>query len=160
MRQDLPGIKGGQSLMEENAFQQEFQVKGRDFTRAGKVSYAIKNLLKEIGLSDAVVFRAAIASYEAEMNVIMYAWQGRVDLAVTPHHIQIIVEDNGPGIEDIALAMKEGYSTATPEMRELGFGAGMGLPNIKKNSDSFRITSEPGRGTRLEMTILVNGRRP
>jgi anti-sigma regulatory factor (Ser/Thr protein kinase) len=94
------------------------------------------------------------------MNVIMYAWEGRFDLLITPQKIRIIVEDEGPGIENIDLAMREGYSTATEEMRELGFGAGMGLPNIKKTSDRFLITSEPGRGTRLEMTILTNGQRP
>ena len=138
-------------MTEDNALQQEFLVKGRDFSRAGKVSFAIKNLLKEIGLNDQVVFRAAIACYEAEMNVIMYAWQGRVDLSVTPHHINIVVEDSGPGIADIDQAMKEGYSTATPEMRELGFGAGMGLPNIKKNTDEMWIESEVGKGTKVKM---------
>jgi serine/threonine-protein kinase RsbT len=146
-------------MPEESAFQQEFQVKGGDFSRAGEVSCEIKNLLKELGLSPEVVRRAAIASYEAEMNVIMYAWQGRLDLSITPSLIRIVVEDSGPGIEDVELALNEGYSTATPEMRELGFGAGMGLPNIKKNTDDFRITSEVGRGTRLEMTIYTNGRR-
>ena len=144
-------------MKEDASFQQEFLIKGGDFAGAGKVSCEIKNLLKELGLSSQVVRRVAIAAYEAEMNVIMYAWKGRVDLLITPQKIRIIVEDQGPGIEDIDLAMREGYSTATEEMRELGFGAGMGLPNIKKNSDRFLITSEPDRGTRLEMTILTNG---
>ena len=146
-------------MNEENALRQEFQVKGGDFSRAGEVSCEIKNLLKELGLNAQVVRRAAIASYEAEMNIIMYAWQGRLDLSVTPERIRIVVEDNGPGIEDIELAMTEGYSTATPEMRELGFGAGMGLTNIKRNADAFDISSEVGRGTRLELTILTNGHR-
>jgi anti-sigma regulatory factor (Ser/Thr protein kinase) len=147
-------------MTEEITFRQEFPVKGGDFSRAGKVSRQIKNLLEELGLSSRIVYRAAIASYEAEMNIIMYARQGCLDLSVTPHRIRIIVEDSGPGIKDIKLAMTEGYSTATPEMQELGFGAGLGLPNIKKNSDQFRITSEVGRGTRLEMTIRTNGRKP
>ena len=144
---------------EDAAFRQEFEVKGGDFAKAGEVSCEIKNLLKELGLSDQVVRRAAIASYEAEMNIIMYAWQGRLDLSVTPDRVRIVVEDRGPGIEDIELAMTEGYSTATPEMRELGFGAGMGLTNIKRNADDFAIRSEVGRGTRLEMTIMTNGHR-
>ncbi|MCJ7589449.1 MAG: ATP-binding protein [Candidatus Aminicenantes bacterium] len=147
-------------MNEENAYQQEFQVKGGDFTRAGEVSCEIKNLLKELGLSAPIVRRAAIAAYEAEMNIIMYAWQGRLDLSVTPDRVRIVVEDKGPGIQDVELALSEGYSTATPEMRELGFGAGMGLPNIKKNTDDFRIVSEVGRGTRLEMTFLGNGHKP
>jgi len=143
----------------ESVFRQEFAVKGGDFTHAGEVSCEIKNLLKELGLDPQVVRRASIASYEAEMNAIMYAWNGRIELAVTPRRVRIIVEDRGPGIEDIDLAMQEGWSTATPEMREMGFGAGMGLSNIKKNTDRFRITSKLGRGTRLEMTILTNGRK-
>jgi serine/threonine-protein kinase RsbT len=147
-------------MKEDTSFRQEFLIKGGDFAGAGKVSCEIKNLLKELGLSSQVVRRVAIAAYEAEMNVIMYAGKGRVDLLITPKKIRIIVEDQGPGIEDIDLAMREGYSTATEEMRELGFGAGMGLSNIKKNSDRFLITSEPDRGTRLEMTILTNGQGP
>ncbi|MBN2206411.1 MAG: ATP-binding protein [Candidatus Aminicenantes bacterium] len=144
---------------EESAFRQEFPVTGGDFARAGKVSCEIKNLAKELGLSDRVVRRVAIASYEAEMNIIMYAREGRLNLSITPDRVRIIVEDSGPGIEDIELAMTEGYSTATPEMRELGFGAGMGLSNMKKNADIFEISTEVGRGTRLEITFLTNGQR-
>lgn len=141
-------------------FRREFPVKGGDFSKAGTVACRIKDLLKELGLDTQTVRRAAIASYEAEMNVIMYAWEGRMKLAVSPDKVRIVVADRGPGIPDIDLAMTEGYSTATPEMRELGFGAGMGLPNIKKNSDGFQIESEVGRGTRLEITINTNGHKP
>jgi serine/threonine-protein kinase RsbT len=141
-------------------FRQEFAVKGGDFAKAGVVACRIKDLLKEMGLDTQIVRRAAIASYEAEMNVIMYAWEGRVKLAVSPGKIRIAVDDRGPGIPDVDLAMTEGYSTATPEMRELGFGAGMGLPNIRKNADAFRIDSEVGRGTHLEITIHTNGHTP
>ena len=144
-------------MTQDSVFRQNYPVKGGDFARAGNVSWEIKNLLKELGLSTAVVLRAAIATYEAEMNIIMYALEGRLALSVMPGKILVIVEDSGPGIEDIELAMTEGYSTATPEMRELGFGAGMGLANIKKNTDAFLITSEVGRGTRLELTFLTNG---
>ncbi|HOI45137.1 MAG TPA: ATP-binding protein [Candidatus Aminicenantes bacterium] len=147
-------------MTEALVFRQEFAVKGGDFTHAGEVACEIKNLLKELGLSPFVVRRASISAYEAEMNAIMYAWRGRLVLSVTPRRIRIIVEDSGPGIEDIDLAMREGWSTATPEMREMGFGAGMGLSNIKKNTDQFRIKSKVGRGTRLEMMILTNGREP
>ncbi len=142
---------------DDQALQQEFEVKGGDFAHAGGVSCRIKNLLKELGLKSPVVRRVAIATYEAEMNVIMYAAQGRVSLAVTPEEVRIVVADEGPGIPDIDLAMKEGYSTATPEMRALGFGAGMGLPNIKKNADRLDIRSDVGQGTRLEITIRANG---
>jgi anti-sigma regulatory factor (Ser/Thr protein kinase) len=141
-------------------FRREFPVKGGDFSKAGTVACRIKDILKELGLDTQTVRRAAIASYEAEMNVIMYALEGRVKLAVSPGKVRIIVDDQGPGIADIKLAMTEGYSTATPEMRELGFGAGMGLPNIKKNSDAFHIESQVGRGTRLEFTIHTNGHKP
>jgi serine/threonine-protein kinase RsbT len=143
-----------------DVFRQEFPVKGGDFAKAGAVACRIKDLLKDMGLNAQTVRRAAIASYEAEMNIIMYAWEGRVRLAVSPGQVRITVDDKGPGIPDIDLAMTEGYSTATPEMRELGFGAGMGLPNIKKNADGFRIDSQVGRGTRLEITIHTNGHKP
>ena len=143
----------------EDVFRQEFPVKGGDFAKAGAVACRIKALLKDLGLDVKIIRRAAIAAYEAEMNVIMYAWQGRMDLAVSPQEVRITVDDQGPGIPDIDLAMTEGYSTATPEMRELGFGAGMGLPNIKRNSDLFHVDSQTGQGTRLEIIIRTNGHR-
>lgn len=141
----------------ESVYRQEFPVKGGDFARAGAVACRIKELLKELGLDATTVRRAAIAAYEAEMNVIMYAWEGRMDLAVSPQEVHITVDDRGPGIPDVELAMTEGYSTATREMRELGFGAGMGLPNIKKNSDVLYIDSRAGHGTRLKIIIRTNG---
>jgi anti-sigma regulatory factor (Ser/Thr protein kinase) len=94
--------------------------------------------------------------YEAEMNVVMYATDATVTLELTPKAIRIVIDDRGPGIPDVELAMQEGYSTATPEMREMGFGAGMGLPNIKKNADHFRIESIVGKGTTLEICININ----
>jgi len=147
-------------LAAEAVFRQEFPVKGGDFAKAGTVACQIKDLLKELGIDPQTVRRAAIASYEAEMNVIMYAYEGRMKLAVKPGEVRITVDDKGPGIPDVGLAMTEGYSTATAEMRELGFGAGMGLPNIKKNADRFHIDSRVGRGTRLEITIHTNGHKP
>ncbi|MGQ9603209.1 MAG: ATP-binding protein [bacterium] len=134
-------------------FFKEFSVTGMDFANAGSVSTEIKAILKEIGFDPVIVRRAAIAAYEGEMNIVMYADRGVVRLKVSPTHITIELEDEGRGIENIELAMQEGYSTATPEMRQMGFGAGMGLPNIKRNSDVFEISSEPGKGTKLSIVI-------
>ena len=141
----------------ESVFRREFPVKGGDFAKAGEAACEIKELLKELGLDASTVRRAAIVAYEAEMNVVMYALEARMDLAVSPGEVHLVVEDRGPGIPDVDLAMTEGYSTATAEMRELGFGAGMGLPNIKRNADVFAIDSEVGRGTRLDIIIRTNG---
>ena len=135
------------------AFESIYKVMGRDFPNAGKVSTSIKDTLKRLGISPAVVRRVAIISYEAEMNLVMYATRGKVALSVSPEAVTLNVEDEGPGIPDVTLAMQEGYSTATPEMREMGFGAGMGLPNIRKNADEFNISSEVGRGTRLYIRV-------
>lgn len=137
-------------------YSQLFEIEGKGFLHAGKVSSEIKAILKELGIDADIVRRVAIACYEAEMNVVMYARVATVVLELTPKTIKIVVDDQGPGIPDVNQAMQEGYSTATPEMRELGFGAGMGLPNIKKNSDEFRIHSTVGKGTRLEIIINVN----
>jgi anti-sigma regulatory factor (Ser/Thr protein kinase) len=139
--------------MMPDAFESIYQVLGRDFSNAGKVSTSIKDTLKRLGVQPAVVRRVAIVSYEAEMNLVMYATRGTVSLSVSPEVVILSIQDEGPGIADIALAMQEGYSTATPEMREMGFGAGMGLPNIKRNADEFDIQSEVGRGTRLLVRI-------
>ncbi len=139
--------------MAADAFENAFAVLGRDFANAGRVSTAIKDTLKGLGIQAPIVRRVAIASYEAEMNLVMYASRGKMRLTVSSESITIDIEDEGPGIEDVSLAMQEGYSTATPEMREMGFGAGMGLPNIRKNADEFAITSEVGRGTRLHIRV-------
>jgi len=141
----------------EAVFHQDFPVKGGDFAKAGAVACRIKELLKDLGLDSWTVRRAAVVAYEAEMNVVMYAWDALIDLSVSPGSVRLVIDDRGPGIPDIEMAMTEGYTTATAEMRELGFGAGMGLPNIKKNADVFRIESEVGRGTRLDITIRANG---
>jgi anti-sigma regulatory factor (Ser/Thr protein kinase) len=137
-------------------FQQTFSVHGGDFAKAGEVSCSMKDILKEIGIPGDIIRRLAIAAYEAEMNVVMYAREADIHMTVTPDNILLIVDDEGQGIENIELAMREGYSTATEEMREMGFGAGMGLPNIKRNADEFRITSVVGQGTRLEIRMKIN----
>lgn len=140
---------------DEHLLEKEFTVEGGDFIHAGEVSSKIKRILKEIGVDQEVIRRTAIATYEAEMNVVCYAEEGKFHLAITPDRIEIVVEDEGQGIEDIDLAMQEGFSTSSEAIREMGFGAGMGLPNIKKNSDDLRITSVVGKGTRVEMVILT-----
>jgi serine/threonine-protein kinase RsbT len=137
----------------QEAFESVYQVLGRDFANAGKVSTAIKDTLKRLGINPAVVRRVAIMSYEAEMNVVMYAARGQVLLNVSRDEVTLKVNDEGPGIPDIPLAMQEGYSTATHEMREMGFGAGMGLPNIQRNADEFNIDSQVGQGTRLFVRV-------
>ena len=142
--------------MTDAEFVHAYEIAGSDFTNAGRASTSIKETLKEMGLASALVRRVAIAAYEAEMNTVMYARRGTMTLHVTPADVTIDVRDEGPGIPDIPLAMQEGYSTATPEMRELGFGAGMGLPNIKRNTDDLTITSDVGRGTILVMTVHVS----
>ncbi len=139
--------------MMHEAFESVYQILGRDYANAGKVSTSIKDTLKRLGVNPAVVRRVAIVSYEAEMNLVMYAHRGRVALTVSPDAVTLNIDDDGPGIPRIDLAMQEGYSTATPEMREMGFGAGMGLPNIKKNADEFDIRSEVGRGTSLFIRV-------
>jgi serine/threonine-protein kinase RsbT len=135
------------------ALESTYTVLGRDFSNAGRVSTQIKDTLKRLGVHPAVVRRIAIVSYEAEMNLVMYATRGKLLLNVSSEDITLNVNDEGPGIPDINLAMQEGFSTATPEMREMGFGAGMGLPNIKRNADEFSISSEIGRGTRLFVRV-------
>jgi anti-sigma regulatory factor (Ser/Thr protein kinase) len=140
----------------ENGLFQHFKIIGGDFSHAGRVSTTIKDILQEVGIAIGIIRRAAIASYEAEMNIVMYAKRADLTLSITPEKLQIKIQDEGPGIEDIEKAMQEGYSTATDEMREMGFGAGMGLPNIKKNADTFEIYSTPGKGTLLNIVFYLN----
>lgn len=144
-------------MSDENVFSQRFEIRGGDFSNAGKTSTSIKEILQEIGINSSIIIRASIASYEAEMNVVMYAQRGTLTLNITPEKLHFRLEDEGPGIENVEMAMKEGFSTATEKMREMGFGAGMGLPNIKRNADDFKITSEPGKGTSLDIVIYLNG---
>ncbi|MFH1092454.1 MAG: ATP-binding protein [Pseudomonadota bacterium] len=140
-------------------YQRQFAIREMDFTHAGEASVQVKNILKNIGADPDVIRRVAITAYEAEMNAVMYGLNGLMTLELHEDHILIIVEDQGPGIPDVDQAMVEGYSTATSQMREMGFGAGMGLPNIRRNSTEFRVISEPGRGTRLEIVIQAAWRK-
>lgn len=141
---------------DENSLSQNFEIDGRDFSKAGTISTKVKELLQEVGIDSSIIRRAAIAAYEAEMNIVMYAERGEMELNITPEKLRIRLQDEGPGIEDTEKAMQEGFSTATDEMREMGFGAGMGLPNIKKNADKFRISSTKGKGTTVDIVIYLN----
>jgi len=133
----------------------EGEVKGGDFKNAGRVSSSLKKSLQRLGFSPQIVRKAVISSYEAEMNIIIFAIEGQIKCIITPENIRIIAEDRGPGIKDIEKAMQPGFSTASDEIRELGFGAGMGLPNIKKCSDEFKITSEINKGTLVQSIIYL-----
>ncbi len=137
--------------------ERRFTIKANDFVRAGDVSLAVQAALKQIGFPAALVRRVSICAYEAEMNVVMHGGDGEMLLKVDPELIVLDCRDRGQGIEDIELAFRPGYSTARPEHQEMGFGAGMGLPNIKKNADSLRVDSEKRKGTRLEMAFEVGG---
>ena len=142
-------------MAREILYTQTFEIVGKDFANAGSVSVKIKKILKELGIKPEIIYRISICCYEAEMNVVMYAYKAIMNFNISNEDVEIILEDEGPGIENIELAMKEGYSTATPEMREMGFGAGMGLPNIKRCSDEFNIDSTVNVGTKLEMIINI-----
>ncbi|MBQ1994642.1 MAG: ATP-binding protein [Clostridia bacterium] len=132
-----------------------YDVPGDDFTRAGAASGDVKRTLKQLGVSPNVIRNVAIAMYEGEINMVIHAGGGEIDVEITEDKINMILSDKGPGIEDIELAMKEGYSTAPDNIRSLGFGAGMGLPNIKKYSDTFEIETEVGVGTTLKLAVLI-----
>ncbi|PIQ89430.1 MAG: histidine kinase [Candidatus Omnitrophica bacterium CG11_big_fil_rev_8_21_14_0_20_42_13] len=134
----------------------QYSVKAKDFSRAGEVSSALRKTLNRLGIHPNIVRRAAIASYEAEMNVVIYTDGGEIVMTVRPDKIQIDVKDSGPGIADIKKAFEPGYSTAPDWVRELGFGAGMGLCNIKKCSDETVLNSTVGKGTHLKVSINMN----
>ncbi len=136
-----------------NLYSESFHIEGGNFNSAGIVSTSIKSILKKLGIPGEIVRKAAIVSYEAEINVVSYAKKAVVNLTVVPGAVRIEVVDEGQGIPNIDLAMQEGYSTADQRIREMGFGAGMGLCNIRNYSDDFHIESEVGKGTHLKMTI-------
>ena len=132
-----------------------YDVPGDDFTRAGEASSDVKGVLKKLGLSPQVVRKVAIAMYEGEINMVIHGGGGQITVEVAADAVTMKLVDHGPGIRDISLAMQEGWSTAPDNVRNLGFGAGMGLPNIKKYTDYMDIKTEIGKGTRMLLTVLV-----
>ncbi len=139
-----------------NSLTYSFAVEAGDFNKGGDAAGKIKKILKLAGLPSTVIRRAAIIAYEAEMNIVIHSVGGALRLNLNPERVELIAKDSGPGITDVSLAMQEGYSTASDEIRALGFGAGMGLPNIRHNADHFAIESQVGVGTTLEVYIDVN----
>jgi len=142
--------------MTTELLRETFALQGRNFDKAGEVSGEIKVILRDLGIDATTVRRLVIAAFEGEMNVAMYAVRGTLTLVLTDEDIRLEIVDQGPGIPDIELAMQPGYSTASDELREMGFGFGMGLPNMKKNADEFRIESEVGKGTSVYVTIRLS----
>jgi len=132
-----------------------FDIDGDNFTSAGEASVRIKKMLREMGFTPEIIRRVSVAMYEGEINMVIHANGGAADVNVFCDRIEIILADRGPGIPNIELAMQEGYSTAPDNIRSLGFGAGMGLPNMKRYTDDMTIESEVGKGTTITMTVNV-----
>ena len=135
---------------------QQYKVCGEDFAMAGAASAAVKKTLNQLGFPSDFVRRTSIAMYEGEINMVIHADGGTADVEIAEDYVKVTLADEGPGIKNIDLAMQEGWSTASESVRELGFGAGMGLPNIKKQSDDLKIETTEGKGTTLTITTRVN----
>lgn len=134
----------------------KYHIEGGDFANAGSASSQVKKTLKQLSVPSSIIKRVVVALYEAEVNIAAHAYRGDITVFIDPEKIFMILDDEGPGIADISLAMQKGYSTASEEVRQMGFGAGMGLPNISENSDNLTIESEVGKGTRLEITVRLS----
>ena len=137
-------------------FRKTFRIKAKDFIHAGEASINIQNLLKSLDFNPQIIRRIAICGYEGEMNVVMHGGDGQLSVEIETDTLVMEISDNGPGIEDIEKAMQAGFSTASDEHREMGFGAGMGLPNMKKNSDEITVKSAKGQGTRVRMVFHLS----
>lgn len=142
---------------EQAVFEVSYPVEGADFSLAGEGAAKLKRVLQQVGLSPALVRRIALATYEAELNVVIHAYHGTIKARVSSSKVEVWVEDQGPGIPDVELAMQEGYSTAPDHVRALGFGAGMGLPNIRRNANTLEIKTVVGEGTMLYMAFAEPG---
>ena len=132
-----------------------YSVDADDFTVAGEASGNVKKVLKQLGFAPDIIRKVAVAMYECEINMVIHADGGEIDVEITPEKIHMVHTDRGPGIKDIDKAMQQGYSTADEKARELGFGAGMGLPNMERYTDEMKITTEIGKGTVVDMTVNV-----
>ena len=139
--------------MSEEALRFRFEVDGDNFTSAGQASVQVKKILRELGVAPETIRRVSIAMYEGEINMVIHAGGGSADVVVDEQGVEIILKDEGPGIPDIQKAMQEGYSTAPDNVRSLGFGAGMGLPNMKRYTNKMEIESTPGKGTTITMRV-------
>ncbi len=139
--------------MADDSIRLHYTVPGDDFTRAGEASADLKSRMKKLGLPPGAIRKVSIALYEGEINLAIHAHGGDIDVEITDDEVRMVLSDQGPGIADISLAMSEGWSTAPDEVRSLGFGAGMGLPNMKKYSDEFDIQSAVGVGTTVTMAV-------
>jgi len=134
----------------------EFQVEGGNFIKAGSASSQLKKILKQLNVEPKIIKRIVVAMYEAEVNIVAHAYKGDIYIDINTEKIEVRLVDEGPGIPDIELAMQQGFSTASSAVREMGFGAGMGLPNIKNNSDELNITSEVNKGTTVQFVTYLN----
>lgn len=134
----------------------KYEVEGGNFMKAGNASSSIKKTLKQLNVNPAIIKRVVVALYEAEVNVAAHAYKGQITADITAERIHVRIEDDGPGIPDIDLAMQEGFSTASAKVREMGFGAGMGLPNMKRNVDELNISSSVDKGTVVELTTYIS----
>ena len=132
-----------------------FDIERGNFTDAGQASSSVKRILKQLGVAPPNIKRTVVALFEAEINAIAHAYGGTIDVDIDDGKIVMVVADQGPGIPNLDLAMQEGWSTASPQVREMGYGAGMGLPNIKKNTDELKIETEVGVGTTVIMTVYL-----
>jgi serine/threonine-protein kinase RsbT len=132
-----------------------FEIEGGDFSKAGMASSEVKKILKQINLSPSLIKKVAVSMYEAEVNIVAHAYKGKMIVYIDAEKVRMMFEDEGPGIADINKAMQEGFSTASEEVRQQGFGAGMGLSNIKKNSDILKISSMVGKGTIVEIVTNI-----
>ena len=137
------------------ALKKSYPIKSRDFIRAGEASIQVQSLLKSLSFDPKLIRRVAICGYEGEMNVVMHGGDGTLSFEIDTGQLTMEIHDDGPGIEDIDKAMQAGFSTASDEHREMGFGAGMGLPNMKKNADQIIVESEQGHGTRVHMVFFL-----
>mgnify|MGYP000294923464 FL=1 len=148
----IPAVLSAVKRMSESV-RFHFDVDGENFTSAGQASVQVKKNLRQLGIPAEIIRRVSIAMYEGEINMVIHAGGGRADVVVSESSINIILDDDGPGIADVELAMREGYSTAPDNIRSLGFGAGMGLPNMKRYTDKMDIDTAPGKGTRITMRV-------
>lgn len=133
----------------------DFIIDGNNFDMAGEASSSVKQTLAKLGVSPPVIKRVAVAMYEAEINAFIHGGGGAAHVEISSEKIEIVISDSGKGIEDLSLAMQEGWSTASEQVRKMGFGAGMGLPNIKKHTDELEINTAPGQGTEVKMVVYI-----